>query len=161
MGPLKVGKALLIQKYEKLQSIKKGGGFSQLTFAVAAILLVVLLGLFIRKLRSRKRVTSNGYVLTRSESGRERYEHREKAEEILGRRLAEREVVHHINGRRSDNRPQNLCVMDYRDHHRYHEWYDWIVRTYGKYPRRDTQLRKLRENFKGTLLAGFVKKRAG
>jgi hypothetical protein len=103
-------------------------------------------------------VTANGYVLRRSKSGHDQYEHREIAEEILGRHLEAWEVVHHINGRRNDNRPSNLCVMDYRDHDLYHQWYDWIFKTYGNYPRRKTQLQKLRESFSGKLLADFENK---
>ena len=108
-----------------------------------------------------RKLTANGYVRRISKFGRDRYEHREIAEEILQRRLQRWEVVHHINGRRSDNRPENLCVMDHRDHDRYHEWYDWIFKTYGTYPRRETQLRKLRGEFKGKLLGEFVNKRSG
>ena len=105
---------------------------------------------------SRTRVTANGYVVIKSKAGENRYEHREQAEEVLGRRLEQWEVVHHINGRRTDNRCKNLCVMDHRDHDRYHEWYEWIFNKYGNYPRRETQLRKLREDFNGKLLIDFV-----
>lgn len=119
-------------------------------------LLLALIRLLIRWARSGKH-TENGYVRVRSVSGREWFEHRAVAERILGRRLDEREVVHHINGRRSDNRPSNLCVMPHDDHIRYHEWYDWIYATYGNYPRRETQLRKLREEFQGILLSEFMK----
>jgi len=121
----------------------------------------LLIGLLILRLLSGKRVTADGYVLRRSKSGHDQYEHRAIAEEILGRRLEKWEVVHHINGRRSDNRHSNLCVMDRRDHDRYHEWYDWIFKTYGNNPRRETQLQKLRESFNGQLLAEFVQKRTG
>ncbi len=99
------------------------------------------------------------YVLKRSKSGKPQYEHREIAEEILGRRLEHWEVVHHINGRRDDNRPSNLCVMSRRNHDRYHAWYDWIRNNYGKYPRRATQLKKLREDFYGEILAEAKRKR--
>jgi hypothetical protein len=128
-----------------------------------AVILIALIGLLIRRIlagkRPRKRLNENGYVVRTSESGQDRYEHREVAEEILGRRLEKWEVVHHINGRRTDNRIKNLCVMNYSDHDRYHGWYDWIFKTYGNYPRREAQLRKLREEFNGKLLIDFVNER--
>lgn len=136
-----------------------GLGPNILTFTYGAVLLIVFVSFLIRLPPSGKRVTENGYVLRKSASGRDRYEHRLIAELILDRRLEKWEVVHHINGRRTDNRLKNLCVMDRRDHDRYHEWYDWIYRSYGNYPRRETQLRKLREDFKGVLLIDFVNER--
>lgn len=113
----------------------------------------MLIGGLIRWLQSGKRMAASGYVIRRLSSGHEDYEHRLIAEVILDRSLEAREVVHHINGRRSDNRISNLCVMDRRDHDAYHEWYEWVFKTYGKYPRRETQLRKLRESFNGKILS--------
>lgn len=44
------------------------------------------------------------------------YEHRVVAEQIIGRRLIKDEVVHHKNGKRWDNRPENLEVMNKFEH---------------------------------------------
>lgn len=118
-----------------------------------------LIYLFFDWLQSNKRLNADGYVLKRSESGKDQYEHREIAKHILGRRLEAWEVVHHINGRRNDNRPSNLCVMSRHDHDDYHKWYDWIRETYGKYPRRATQLQKLRKTFNGIILTDYENKK--
>lgn len=45
---------------------------------------------------------ANGYV----------YDHVLEAEKMLGRRLTDEEVVHHIDRNRSNNRPDNLMVFD-------------------------------------------------
>lgn len=47
-------------------------------------------------------------------------EHTIVAESELGRRLADNEVVHHINGNKADNAPGNLQVMDEADHKSMH-----------------------------------------
>lgn len=54
-------------------------------------------------------ITKNGYVSIRLPNGRIVREHRAVMERILGRPLIRRiESVHHKNGIRTDNRPENL-----------------------------------------------------
>lgn len=47
-------------------------------------------------------------------------EHVLVAENIIGRKLLDNEVVHHIDFNPSNNRPENLKVMDASEHQRYH-----------------------------------------
>jgi hypothetical protein len=58
--------------------------------------------------QSTKRWTNHdGYVLIRLQ-GKSVLEHRKVMEEKLGRSLLPGETVHHMNGVRTDNRPENL-----------------------------------------------------
>lgn len=72
--------------------------------------------------------TSSGYVAVRVEIGhphgwgppnltyRYAYEHVIVLMQKIGRALTEDEVVHHVNGDRHDNRPENLVLLTRSEH---------------------------------------------
>ena len=68
-------------------------------------------------------IASNGYVLIKmaghhlADVRGYAYEHRIVAETKIGRRLRSGEQVHHLNGRKTDNRPENIEVVASRAAH--------------------------------------------
>ena len=48
-------------------------------------------------------------------------EHRLVMENVRGRPLSPGEVVHHINGKPADNRPENLVVLTIAEHNAVHK----------------------------------------
>lgn len=60
-------------------------------------------------------VNGQGYRVV-YRNGRRVMEHKVVAEEKIGRPLASDEVVHHVDGNRSNNSPKNLVVMKRAEH---------------------------------------------
>lgn len=59
---------------------------------------------------------SRGYRYISQPGGKAILEHRLVMEQVLGRPLEATEVVHHINGVKTDNRPENLEIHGNRTH---------------------------------------------
>jgi len=70
------------------------------------------------------RTMAHGYVLVRTRSGRHeagnrayRLEHHVVWEKAHGKPLPKGWLIHHLNGIKHDNRPENLAAMSRHDHH--------------------------------------------
>lgn len=62
-------------------------------------------------------LSTDGYWLIAVDGKRVR-EHRIVAEKMLGRKLEKHEIVHHVDGDKLNNRPENLMVLQSNTEHR-------------------------------------------
>lgn len=78
----------------------------------------------------------HGYIKLRMPDGKIVSEHRHVMSLILKRTLKSTEVVHHINGKRDDNRPENLMCLSASGHnvvHKPDQSKEWKRSSIGKF----------------------------
>lgn len=73
-----------------------------------------------KRTRERKTIGKDGYVHVWQSDGGSVKEHIIIMERILGRKLKKGECVHHIDGNRHNNSPDNLQLMTIGEHSRLH-----------------------------------------
>lgn len=76
--------------------------------------------------RRKGSVDAKGYAVS-SVDGKKRKHHRMIMEQHLGRTLLKNEVVHHINGDKTDNRLENLELVDHTEHSNNHNRIKWDI----------------------------------
>ena len=65
-------------------------------------------------------INIDGYKDIRKFGVKRYYEHRKVMSDFIGRELKSSEIIHHINGNKLDNRPENLTVMTRSEHINHH-----------------------------------------
>lgn len=93
-----------------------------------------------------KRKNEFGYILI----GLGGYEHRACVQRMIGRDLLPDEEVHHINGKKWDNKRGNLALMTRENHQRWHGRLSWMYER-KMFPTIKTQRKKLIEEFEATI----------
>lgn len=70
--------------------------------------------------KNGRTIGKNGYVMVWAGRCKQELEHRKIMSEHLGRKLRSDEIVHHIDGNKSNNEISNLVIMTRAEHAKLH-----------------------------------------
>ena len=76
-------------------------------------------------------------------NGKQVLEHRLVVEQAIGRKLLPSEIVHHINGKRTDNRLSNLEILSNAEHTRQHRPLTWDIEAAKSLREKGLSFRKI------------------
>lgn len=83
-----------------------------------------------KKLRESRLGTGEGKTYAKRYG---RHEHRVVAEEILGRKLRPGETVHHMDGNKRNNKPENIRIFrSQSEHAKFHSEMNWFLKELEK-----------------------------
>ena len=133
--------------------ILNDGAAATIILICLAMLFVFVVGSTASETRSKDYAGKYRSVKDPRRKGKRIAEHRMVAEKILKRPLRRYEVVHHINGKKYDNRKANLCVMPARKHNLLHEQLRRQKRLTGRYPTIAVHKKLLAAEYHGTILS--------
>ncbi len=121
---------------------------------VSVIAIIFLLWILFKLIfKPEKYIDSRGYVVL---AKFQELEHRHIAKQLLKRDLTQNEIVHHVNGKKTDNQIENLCLMDREKHEHFHAWLMWKNKKSGRYPTIQDQKRILESDYEGRLLENVM-----
>ena len=96
---------------------------------------------------------ANGYI---TDTQKNKREHRLVMEKVLNRELLSTEIIHHVNGDKTDNRPENLEIVTRSKHKQMHPEIGVKTRFKAKYDIGKETLSKLYENNTAYQIAGLL-----
>lgn len=110
---------------------------------------------FLIVLKKGRSYKKNGYIVTRRVFSKNEFQHRIVAMRSLGRKLKPWEEVHHLDHRKNNNDPRNLCVMNQMAHYHYHKWATWMHQNHPRKLTLESKIRRIKTKYPKSYFVGL------